>query len=214
MKRGFTLVELMAVIIILGVVGLIVVPIISGQLKEGKNKLYETQIKNIEASARMWSADHISYTPSVEGEVFNIYLSVLKASGLIDTEIKNPKTNELFPNDLKIEISYKNNGLNYKVIENSGTITNTGEVDKEEVIINLIGFKNIRTTLAQYKEQGVIAMTVGGEKINAIDTVIKKDGVVSSINGVGTYTIIYTATYSGTTVRTASKERTVVIEQL
>ena len=56
MKKGFTLVELLAVLVILGLLGLIVVPVVDKIIKDNRNNLYELQIKNIEEGARNWAA--------------------------------------------------------------------------------------------------------------------------------------------------------------
>ena len=65
MKKGFTLVELLATIVIIGVVALIAVPSVVDNIKLSKEKLYKTQIQNIEIAAKKWataSADQLDST--------------------------------------------------------------------------------------------------------------------------------------------------------
>ena len=57
-KKGFTLTELIGVIVILAVIALISVPIINGVVKRSKERLYETQIKEIKQGAAMWLSEH------------------------------------------------------------------------------------------------------------------------------------------------------------
>ena len=51
MKKGFTLVELLAVIILLGVIGLIVVPSITKTINNSKEDLYNDQIGKIKLAS-------------------------------------------------------------------------------------------------------------------------------------------------------------------
>ena len=44
MKKGFTLVELLAVITLLGLLSLIVVPVVDKIIKDNKEKLYQTML--------------------------------------------------------------------------------------------------------------------------------------------------------------------------
>ena len=89
-KNGFTLIELMAVIIILGVVGLIVYPVAVDSINNSKKKLYAEQVERILAAADNWATKNISSLPN-EGETKKLTIEELKTAGLLKNEsIKNP----------------------------------------------------------------------------------------------------------------------------
>lgn len=58
MKKGFTLVELLAVIIILGVIALITFPIVDNSIKNSKQAALEQTIDSILESARNYSVEY------------------------------------------------------------------------------------------------------------------------------------------------------------
>lgn len=124
-KKGFTLAELLGVIIIMGVLALLVIPTIDKAVKENKQNLYETQIKSIETASNMWAVDNRGQLPEQEGDSIVIYLWQIKVGGYIDDDIKDPRDGELFPNDMEIKITRKYNNYVYEVIEGSGTEGNT-----------------------------------------------------------------------------------------
>lgn len=118
MKRnGFTLIEVLAVIIILGVVGLIVMPVVTNSLKESKDDLYEVQISNIREASKTWAADNIYTLPTeINGSVI-VTLETLQSEGYIDEGIKNPKTDELFNNtETCVKVSYNGKKYTYTVL--------------------------------------------------------------------------------------------------
>lgn len=121
MKKGFTLIELMAVILILGVVSTISVVAVDKTIKDNKEKLYQVQISNIEDAARTWGNAHINLIPDENGDAISIPILVLKQDGLLDKDYKNPKTDALFFDNMYIDISYENGTYIYNVIEDSGT---------------------------------------------------------------------------------------------
>lgn len=142
MKKGFTLVEIMAVIIILGVIGLIAVIAVDKSIKDNNQKLYEMQISNIEDAVRTWGATNLKYLPNSADEALSIPLLLLKKEGLLDKNIKNPKTDTLFPNDMFIDITYKNGVYNYTALEDSGTdITN--DLDVPVIVLQDTFYKEI-----------------------------------------------------------------------
>ena len=87
-NRGFTLVELMAVITILAILSLIIVPIIDKNVKKGKDDVYKIQIENIKFAAMNYYTDNISLRPR-NGESNSISLSALVENNYIsDVDVK------------------------------------------------------------------------------------------------------------------------------
>jgi len=68
-SKGFTLVELIAVIIIIGVLLLIIIPNISGVLKRAEQKTFAASAKGILRTANDYFAD--SGATAIEGQCFN-----------------------------------------------------------------------------------------------------------------------------------------------
>ncbi len=115
-KNGFTLAELLGVITILSLILLIAIPTIDRMLKEGKTDLYTSQIKSIEAAAKMWGTDHVNELPDAN-ETKIITLSRLWQDGYVDENIKNPQTDKPFSGSLEIKITNHGTYYNYEVIE-------------------------------------------------------------------------------------------------
>lgn len=115
-KKGFTLAELLGVITILGLLALLIVPAIDKAIKESNETLYQAQLNSIIGAAKEWSADHVGELP-VNGGSITVTLLELKSGGYIAVDIKNPKTEELFSDDLIVEITEHNSQYKYQVIE-------------------------------------------------------------------------------------------------
>lgn len=115
-KKGFTLIELLATIIILGLLAIIVVPNVADIVNENRDKVYEKQIENIIKSAKTWGADNLGKLPNVNNESIKITLGELQQGGYAKTDLKNPKTEELFDeNNTYVIITNINGNLDYQV---------------------------------------------------------------------------------------------------
>ena len=124
MKRGFTLIELMAVIVVLGVLATISIISVDKIIKENKEETYKAQIATIEDAARTWGVKHIKELPDNEGEAISVPLLYFKNEGIISKDFKNSKTNKPFNDDLYVNISYEGGKYKYEVAEESGLGTN------------------------------------------------------------------------------------------
>lgn len=123
-KKGFTLVELLAVIVILALLAVVANSSVTNVVKNSKSDLYNTQIELIKSAAETWGLDNIDKLPN-EGTCSYITLKDLKAYGLFEEEIINPKTNKEFSNNLTIKITSK--------INNQGVLKQNYEIDAKSV---------------------------------------------------------------------------------
>ncbi len=138
-KKGFTLVELIGVLVVLGLIGLIAIPTVNSSLKKYKQSLYDDAIKNIEQAAKNWGADNIgklpnaidssltmSY-PNIDSEqkfsVLKIRIRDLQEAGYIGSEIKNPKKSSNFCNCAIVTITKTPTGYTYQILNDDYGIT-------------------------------------------------------------------------------------------
>lgn len=110
MKKGFTLIELICVITILGLIALIAIPTINNMINKSREESYDEQLDTIIDAARTYmSANSLELPPQNTGESECVSIKKLQAEGIIEEgEIENPcykscsgkddvdKTNEFF----------------------------------------------------------------------------------------------------------------------
>ena len=100
MKKGFTLVELLAVLVILAFILLATVPAVSGILSRNKQRLYREQVDLIVKTSKDWALKNSSMLPQQNQDVpYYLSLNELSNDGLIDSDkiyelIKDIKSNQ------------------------------------------------------------------------------------------------------------------------
>lgn len=130
-NKGFTLVELLAVLIILAILFVISVPLMTEILDQSKNTLYKKQIDTILDGTYDYSLKHINYLPKNNNTSY-ITLGELKYEGIVDYNLTDPNTNKRFSDELVISINkvgtgYKNSDIHAKL---KGDYLYSVEVDK------------------------------------------------------------------------------------
>ena len=125
MKKGFTLVELLAVIIILGILGLIVVPLVNETIKEQKEKLYNRQMETIESSAEGWSTKNSDKLVEDGTSIYVSITTLVQDGYLKNSDIKDPRNNKQMLGCVSIsyDISYNQYVYDY-VDENEDNYNN------------------------------------------------------------------------------------------
>lgn len=160
-SKGFTLIEIMAVVVILAVMALIVVPLITGSIKDSKQKLYETQLENIKSGAKsyMINLDLPNTQP------ITITLEDLQKKGLVDKDIKNPITGEEFNKCMLVQVTKTSETVDiyeYEIIDDVADCSDNGDL-----IMALIGSINEEVIYGKtYVEPGIILETTKGEKLD------------------------------------------------
>lgn len=216
MKRGFTLVEIVATIVILAIIGAIALPIVDSTIKENRESLYKSQLKEIEDAAEKWAYKNMDLLPN-NGEVKTVKLEDLKKAGLLPLDIRDPRDNKLLPNDMLITITFENNNYVFDVNEESGTdITSEYNANSPILILNGNPLEYLEFG-GEYNELGAMAKDKNGNLIdsNKISIMYQYNGVeIASINSkeFKTYTVIYSVSneVSGT-IYTSNITRTIIV---
>lgn len=125
-KNGFTLVELLGVIIVLGVIALIIFPNVTKIMKNSKQKLYDRQVNLIEDNARRWGVAHTHLLP--ETGTYYLNLNELVTGGYISqSEIKDPRNESIMNGCVLITYSESEKKYLYHYMEDPCTNNNVNE---------------------------------------------------------------------------------------
>ena len=62
-NKGFTLVEILSVVVLLGAISLIAIPTIKNMIKDSKQKLYNEQINLIKDGLKNWGSANVMLLP-------------------------------------------------------------------------------------------------------------------------------------------------------
>ena len=89
-KKGFTLVELLGVITVLGITALLIIPSVEKIIKKNKEKALENNKKTIITATKNWITDNKQKI--MDGDEYIITVGDLKTSGYLEFNIKNPVT--------------------------------------------------------------------------------------------------------------------------
>lgn len=131
-RKGFTLVELLAVIVVLGIVLVVAIPNVLNLINQARINSYNSQMGliinaaqkyvQIKGSSVSWGADPADPS-NPNKKVATVYLKDLQSNNLLPSTMKNPKGGDLdnkMPPDgegLKVIIKIDNNNYSYNVID-------------------------------------------------------------------------------------------------
>ena len=133
MKKGFTLIELIATLVILSIVAIIVVPNIDKNFKKMVKGVTDVQREAIIEASKNWANDNINSMPSVNDGVVYVYLKELKDGGYLSENVY--KNTDL--TNLKDEYQYLKNALQNKNYTLANISFNDIDVNKVTFDTNL-----------------------------------------------------------------------------
>ena len=116
-KKGITLVELLAVLVLLSIIAVIAVPLTLNLIKDSKNDADTINKSNIKEAAELYVADKIGYEIDFNiNPTTTITLKQLLDGGYISGDIKDQLSNKNYNLDTStIIVTKENNNYTYTV---------------------------------------------------------------------------------------------------
>lgn len=115
MKRnGFTLAELMGVIVILGIIATVVLVTADRSIKNSQTTTCLAQEKNIIEGVKVFVTDYPDRLPTVAGDsgAKQVTMAELQDGGYIEEGLVNPMTNKAYPRTMIVKIK-TTTGMDY-----------------------------------------------------------------------------------------------------
>ena len=120
-SKGLTLVEVIASLVVLSIIGAIVVPVLSVSIRDYRERTLLSQLNTVEGALRSWTTDNINKVSCDGMYALQVPIKVLQDDAYLDYKLKNPKGGFLDDTDTfglvycsTIEDETKNYGTNYK----------------------------------------------------------------------------------------------------
>ena len=120
MKKGFTLVELIGVIIILALIMLLAVPPILNSIRSTRNELSDASKKIIYTAANLYVSENLNDFPKYDGNTFCVSIDTLSKKEYLPTIVYDSTTGDEIPKDSLVEIKVENNNYTYNM--NNGCV--------------------------------------------------------------------------------------------
>jgi len=187
-KKGFTLVELLGVLVVLTIIIMIAYPLITTYVNNTKQKSYDTQMEILLTNLKDYASDYKPILPKEDGEYVIITLGQLKSVGVIKDNIINPLDGKVIEDSMEFKIIKEGTDYIYEILENSvETRNNSHHSPTIELIGSPLEYYDVGDT---YIEKGYKGYDYNGNEIS----VSSSNNINMSVNGI--YNVAYTATDS------------------
>ena len=115
MKKGFTLVELIGVVIILALIALLAFPPILNSIRKTKIELSNASKEILYNAVDLYISENLNDFPKNNGNIYCVTLNTLISKEYLPTKVYDSVTGKEISLDSKIEIKVENNGYAYNM---------------------------------------------------------------------------------------------------
>lgn len=146
-KKGFTLIEILAVVILMSLIFIIAIPKIANSLNSKKNEIDTTTESMIINATELYISDHQSKFEKENGNIYCLPLTTLTKNEYLEYPIKNTTDDIDITNSKSVKISYEDE-FKYEIVEKKECKTFIKEKYTE--------VSYLQSTGTQYIDTGVV----------------------------------------------------------
>jgi len=161
-NKGFTLIEILAVVTIIGLIFILVIPKITTSLKNKKSDVDTTTTNLVLSATKLYVSDHSSKFEKTDGNVSCMPLRELVDKGYLDGPVKNVTDDKDITNGKSVRITY-NKGFKYELVDSGEcSILYNPPCDSDYCDSSGNGYTEVaylESTGTQYIDTGVNAKT-------------------------------------------------------
>lgn len=135
-NKGFTLVELISILTILGIIALITIPIMTSTIRKTKEKALREQKAAIVEAAKKYALEVAEHLPKYDGDIYAIKLSDLRnTTYLEDEDIIDPTTNKSMNGCVNVTYNGEKGKYSYEYVDKCKTYAASPELDDKMIPI-------------------------------------------------------------------------------
>lgn len=115
-NRGFTLVELLGVIVVLVVLSLVAFPLIANQFTKSKGKISNATISLVEEAASLYVDERPNDYEKTNGNQYCISLGQLIQDGKLNSPFVDSSTGKEISSSKEVQVTVSNNQFHYQFL--------------------------------------------------------------------------------------------------
>ena len=153
-KNGFTLIEILAVVTIIGLIFILVLPKITNSLKNKKGDVDRTTTNLVLSATKLYVSDHSSKFEKTDGNISCMPLHQLVRKGYLEGPVKNVTDDKDITNGKSVRITY-DKGFKYELVDSNecSVVYHEAFVDNEGNRYTIVQY--LESTGTQYIDTGV-----------------------------------------------------------
>ena len=118
MKKGFTLVEVIAVVVILGLISLLAIPPVLNSITKTKGKISEAGKKLVEDASQLYVSQNSYKYGLYDGNTYCLTIGDLSKNNFLPNTVYDPVTNNEISSDKAIEVTVSQNNYHFEMKDN------------------------------------------------------------------------------------------------